>query len=90
MIGSSAAIFGLVGVSCSLFKEKRWHRVASMLFFWAVLFLEAYKVLVGMFMGTANVAHIGGLIAGYVMCHLQAPSPTQKQLPARRKLSLLK
>lgn len=82
LVGSSGAIMGMAGLALSNFRARRWQRVASMSFFFLLLFKEAFGLISMMLVGISNVAHIGGLLAGFSLRHLECANLKKTRSPA--------
>jgi len=68
LIGSSGADFGIMGAACALFGgKKEWTKWVGLGCFFAALYWQASVLLASTFAGVATLAHIGGLISGYVL-----------------------
>lgn len=73
-IGASGAIFGLYGVFLALMLLKVFPKVFSKALLVSVFIFVGFNLLMGLAGGIDNAAHIGGLISGFAIGLLLAPS----------------
>jgi membrane associated rhomboid family serine protease len=73
-VGASGAIFGLYGIFLALLLTKVFPKDFSKAFLTSTLIFICYNLLMGFSGGIDNAAHIGGLVSGFVIGLLLAPS----------------
>jgi membrane associated rhomboid family serine protease len=83
-VGASGAIFGLYGILLGLLLQKVYGKKINKAFFSSIFFFVAYNLLIGTMAGNIdNAAHVGGLLSGFVIGLLIAPSLKREQEDAR-------
>lgn len=73
-IGASGAIFGLYGVLLALLLRRVFSAEFSKIFLWITLAFVGINLFMGLTGGIDNAAHIGGLVSGFVIGIMLAPS----------------
>lgn len=77
-IGASGAIFGLYGVFLALLLTKVFPSEFSKAFLLSTLIYIGYNLLMGLTGGIDNAAHIGGLLAGFIIGLIIGPGLKRK------------
>lgn len=73
-IGASGAIFGLYGLLLALLLRRVFSAEFSKIFLWITLAFVGINLFMGLTGGIDNAAHVGGLVSGFVIGLLLAPS----------------
>jgi membrane associated rhomboid family serine protease len=77
-VGASGAIFGLYGTFLALLLMKVFPKAVSKTFLITTTIFIIYNLVMGLTGGIDNAAHIGGLVSGFVIGLLIAPSIKEK------------
>lgn len=73
-VGASGAIFGLYGLALALIQKKLFPSDWKYVFVISAVVMLFYGLLMGLFGGIDNAAHIGGGVAGYLLGLVMAPA----------------
>lgn len=73
-VGASGAIFGLYGFFLALLLLKVFPPQMSKVFLLSTLLFIGYNLLMGLFGGIDNAAHIGGLVSGFIIGLIFSPT----------------
>jgi rhomboid protease GluP len=73
-VGASGAIFGLYGIFLGLLLRKVFPPAFSRVFLVSILIFTVYNLVMGLTGGIDNAAHIGGLVSGFLIGLIVAPT----------------